>query len=420
MRKTLLVLGVAVGAVALAVPSALARPTGKTAASVDGVTARTISLAGTFPLSGPASAYAPIPFGIKAYFSYVNSRRGQDGKRGVYGRQIVWKFADDQYNPAQSVQLHRQFVEQDKVFAIFGSLGTEPTLPVREYLNQRKVPHLFVSTGASYWGLQFGQYPWTIGWQPDYQAEGAIYGKHIIRNQANAKIGILFQNDDYGRDYIAGLQNGLGPRAPTMIIAQEGYEVTATSIATQLGRLRAAGVDTLMLFSTPRFTIQSYVVLNRLGWKPQVYLNNVSALDAYLETAKRSGAGDSIEGTVSTAYIKDPGNPQWRNDAAVKLYLRLMAKYCKGCNVNDGGYIYGMAKAHTMVQTLYLAGRNPTRESVMRATQKLNYKNNPFLLPGMVLKTSSNDRFPLSQMKLARYAGGRFVEFGALINGRGA
>src|ERR687887_1223429 len=193
-----------------------------------GVTKTTITLGGTFPLSGPASSYAPIPVGMRVYFSYINARRGADGKRGVNGRQIIWKYYDDGYNPANTVQQTRKLVEQDKVFALVGGLGTEPQLAVRDYLNQQKVPQAFVSTGATTWGLEFARYPWTIGWQPDYQAEGAIYGKYIVANQKPAKIAVIYQNDDYGRDYLAGLRAGL--TSDQKIVATQSFEVTAPSV----------------------------------------------------------------------------------------------------------------------------------------------------------------------------------------------
>jgi len=416
MRKRLFLLGAMAAIVAVAAPSALARPSGSTADP--GITAKTILLAGTFPLSGPASSYAPIPFGIKAYFSYVNARRGQDGKRGVYGRQIIWKFLDDAYNPANSVQLHRQLVEQDKAFAIFATLGTEPNIPVREYLNQAKVPHMYISTGASTWGTEFNRYPYTVGWQPDYQAEGAIYGKHINANQKGAKIAILFQNDDYGRDYVAGLDNGLGANKAA-VVARQGFEITAASVASQLATLKASGADTLMIFATPGKTIQTYAILARLAWKPQIYVNSVSATDTFMTLAVANAGADFVNGSISTSYLKDPANPKWANDAGMKLYKKIMAKYLPDRKVNDGLYLYGMAKAYTMVATLYSAGRNPTRASLLKASRNLNFKTNPFALPGVVTKTGGADQFPISQLKLIRFNAGTWLEFGNLINGRG-
>src|SRR5262245_39147383 len=213
----------------LALPSAFAKP------QIDpGITARTVTIGGTFPLSGPASSYAPIPVGMKAYFSYVNATRGPDHKRGVGGRQIIWKYYDDAYNPAQTVQQTQQLVQQDKVFALVGGLGTPPQEAVRAYLNQQKVPQLYVSTGATEFGADQSTYPWTIGWQPDYQSEGAIYGRYIAANMPSAKIGVLYQNDNFGRDYIAGLEGGLTKAHKSQIVATRGYEPTDTSVTSQL------------------------------------------------------------------------------------------------------------------------------------------------------------------------------------------
>jgi branched-chain amino acid transport system substrate-binding protein len=218
VKRTLVTLAALAASMAVTIPGAFARPdSGAVTSAVPGVTSRTITIGGTFPLSGPASLYAPIPRGMAAYFSWVNSRRGQDGKRGVYGRQIVWKFYDDGYNPAQTVQLTNQLVLQDHIFANVGSLGTEPNLPIRPLLNQRRIPHILVSTGASYWGLQYRQFPYTIGWQPDYIAEGRAYGSWIARNAPNSKIAVFFQNDDYGKDYLRGLKIGLARRTNLIV-----------------------------------------------------------------------------------------------------------------------------------------------------------------------------------------------------------
>jgi branched-chain amino acid transport system substrate-binding protein len=419
MRTRLYLLTAVIAAGLLAIPTALARPTQDAGLTADpGITSKSITLGGTFPLSGAASSYAPIPFGIRAYLSYVNARRGQDGKRGVNGRQIIWKFYDDQYNPATAVQLARQLVEQDKVFAVFGTLGTEPNLPVREYMNQVKVPHLYVSTGATTFGSESTRYPYTIGWQPDYQAEGAIYGRQIRATEPDAKIAILFQNDDYGADYVAGLTNGLAQRG-TQIVARQGFEVTAASVASQLSALKGSGADTLMIFATPAKTIQTYAILRALQWKPKIYVNSVSATDAFMTLAVANATAAYVNGSISTSYAKDPANPIWDKDAGMKQYKQIMAKYLPDRKATDGLYLYGVAKAYTMVQTLYAAGKNPTRASLMRAARNLNFKSNPFLLPGVVTKTKGNDQFPISQLELIRFNDGKWDAIGKLVDGRG-
>ncbi len=415
MRK-LIVCGVGlVAALALTVPGAFGG-----AAQTPGVTAKTVTIGGTFPLTGPAAAYGPIPVGMKAYFSYINARRGTDGKRGVGGRQIVWKFYDDGYNPANTVQLTRRLVEQDKVFATVGQLGTEHNLAVRSYLNQAKVPQTLVSTGASYWGLQGKEYPWTIGWQPDYIAEGRIYGAHIKANHNGKKIAVLYQNDDYGKDYLLGVRSALGKTySDANIVAQEGFEVTATSVATQMTRIRASGATIFVLLATPTPTIRAYATGKALGFNPeQIYLNSVSATAAFLNVAVGAAGAPYVNGSLSVAYLKDPANPQWNNDAAMKLYRTIMAKYAPSANANNGLYLYGVAKAETFVQALYAAGKNPTRAGLMAAMLNLKSTTNKFALPGVVQKTSKTDRFVISQMQLIRYTHPDWNLQGRLIEGR--
>jgi branched-chain amino acid transport system substrate-binding protein len=413
-RKLLLVGAAAAAAVSVSIPGAFG---GTTAATADpGLTARKVTIGGTFPLSGPAALYAPIAKGMQAYFSYINARRATtDKKRGVYGRQIVFKVYDDQYNPAQTVELTRRLVEQDKVFALVGGLGTEPQTPVRPYLNQQKVPQLYVSTGATTWGRDRKQYPWTLGWQPDYQSEGKAYGQRIASSSPSAKVAILFQNDDYGKDYLAGFEPAVGA---SRIVAKEGYEVTAPSVASQVAKLRASGADTFLIVGTPRGTIQALVTAYRLGWRPALYVNSVAATDTFLSQARAAaGSADAVNGIVTTTYLKDPASPVYARDATVALYKRLMAKYAPGLDPNNGLYFYGMAKAHTFVQALYRAGKNPTRQSLMNAAVNLKLKS-PWLIPGSTIATSAASPFPISTVRLTRYTNGAFSEFGPLIKTR--
>ena len=414
MRK-LIVCGVGVvAALALTVPGAIGGP-GQT----PGVTAKAVTIGGTFPLTGPAAAYAPIPVGMKAYFSHINARRGADGKRGVNGRQIVWKYYDDGYNPANTVQLTRRLVEQDKVFATVGQLGTEHNLAVRSYLNQAKVPQALVSTGASYWGLQGKEYPWTIGWQPDYIAEGRIYGQHIKANHSGKKIAVLYQNDDYGKDYLYGVRAALGKTyADANVVAQEGFEVTATSVASQMTRVRASGATIFVLLATPTPTIRAYATGKALGFNPeQIYLNSVSATAAFLNVAVGAAGAPYVNGSLSTSYLKDPANPEWANDAAMRQYRQIMAKYAPSANANNGLYLYGVAKAEAFVQALTAAGKNPTRASLMAAFLTMNTPNK-FALPGVVQKSSRTDRFIISQQQLIRYTHPDWRRLGRLIEGR--
>jgi ABC-type branched-subunit amino acid transport system substrate-binding protein len=415
MRRRLSVFVAAALVAAVAAVGALAAGAART---VDpGITARTITLGGTFPLSGPASSYAPIPVGMKVYFSYVNATRTK-GQRGVLGRQIVWKYLDDGYNPANTVQQTRALVEQTKVFALVGGLGTEPQQAVEQYLNQNKVPQLFVSTGATEFGAQFGEFPWTIGWQPDYQAEGAIYGKYIAKNLGSKKIGIIYQNDSYGQDYVIGLKAGLGAKKSN-IISEQGFDVTAPSVAQQVVALKAANPEIVCIFATPSPTIKTYATMKAVGFKPeQVIVNSVSATDTFMGLAVANSSADTVNGSISVGYVKDPKNPKYAKDAAVVLYKKLMAKYAPSADPNNGLYIYGMAKAYDTVQLLRQVGKNPTRAKLQAAWAHMNWTN-PFLLPGVKVHTTANNHFPISQMKLLKYGNGLWQEVGDLINGRG-
>ncbi|MDF2694356.1 MAG: branched-chain amino acid transporter substrate-binding protein [Labilithrix sp.] len=418
MKKALFLLATLSLVAAVSLQSALgATRASESAEAVPGITKNQIVIGGTFPLTGPASLYAPIPKGMDAYFKWANQRKGADGKLGVYGRKIVWKYYDDGYNPANTVQLTNQLILQDKVFAIVGTLGTEPNIPIRPLLNSRKVPHILVSTGASYWGLQYKQFPWTSGWQPDYIAEGIAYGRWIARNAPNAKIAVFFQNDDYGKDYLKGLKIGLAAKR-TLIVSELGYEITDTSYASQIARQKASAADTWVLLTTPTPTVRAIATAKALAWKPDtIVINSVSNTDSVMQAAARSAGADFVNGAVSSSYTKNPTNPSYRNDAAVKRYRSIMSRFGGGADANNTFHYYGVAKASDVIRLLYLAGKNPTRASLMAATAKMNWVN-PFLLKGITVKTGPQDRFPISQMKLIRYNNGTWSEFGPLIKGR--
>ena len=400
MRKVVLLAAALVAALGISASSATS------AATETGVTARTVTIGGTFPLTGPASLYAPIPAAMKAYFSYINSRKGPDGKRSVYGRQIVFKYYDDGYNPANSVQLTRKLVEEDKVFALVGTLGTAVNESIRPYVNARKVPQMLVSTGASVFA-DAAKYPWTGGWQPAYDYEARIFGQAIAHNSPNAKIAVLYQNDDFGAELLNGLKAGLGGKASN-IVAAESHEVTAPDVRAQVAKLRASGASILVIFTTPKFTIQSYAIANALRWSPAViYTTSVSATDTFLTLAKSSGGGDLPNRTYTVQYAKDPASPAWDSDAGMKLYKQVMAKYLPSGRVTDGLNLYGVATAHAFVQLLYSAGKNPTRASLMKAYRGWN-EPNPFLLPGNRQKTSGTDQLPLQCEKIVKFTDGTF------------
>jgi branched-chain amino acid transport system substrate-binding protein len=414
MKRTFLLIVAALAASAAVVVSA-----GATSTATPGVTAKSILLEGTYPLSGPASGYAPIPSGMGAYFSYVNAHGG------VNGRKINWKFDDDGYNPANTVQLTHKYVEQDHAFALVGGLGTEPQTAVRQYLNDNHVPQLFVATGATTFDRDWSTYPWTIGWQPDYEAEGAIYGKYVAKNLPNAKLGVLYQNDDYGNDYLRGLNAGLTQQHAPQIVSAQPFDLTAGAPSGQVVKLKASGADTFVILATPTPTIQAYVIATKVGWTPaHVITNSVSATDTFLTIATKSGS-TITNGTLTVGYTLDPANPIYNKLPGMKLYRQIMAKYDPKGNVNDGLNLYGVAKAWNVVKVLQAAGKNLTRAGLMKAARNMSYSDktknaDPFLLPGVRVFTKGGYQYPVSQVKLVQYQNNVFQPIGALINGRGA
>ncbi len=408
MRRTSILIGVLVAAFALTLPAAHGRQTAD-----PGVTGNSILIGGTTPLSGVASAYASVARGAEAYFKYVNARGG------VNGRKITYKYLDDQYNASITVQQTRQLVQQDRVFAVFNSLGTEHNLAIRDYLNSVRVPQVFAATGARTFGADFRKYPWTIGYQPSYTGEATIYGRWIQKNRKTARIAILYQNDDYGKELIAGLRRGLG-RMASRIIATQAYEVTATDIQSQVARLKASGANTFMIFGTPRYSVQSFIYANRLGWKPQIFVNSVASASNLMEIASDAGNNKRVNGTISIQFLKDPtDSTRWAGDAGMKLYRQIMKRYLPRGNANDVFHVYSMASAFSFTEALRKAGKNPTRSGLMKALASLDSKKNPFLIPGVTIKTGLVDRFPIDQVQLTRWTvnrkgDGRWVRFGAL------
>jgi len=394
--------------VALAAALFVALPVAFAGSSADpGVSPTTILIGGTSPLTGPAASYATVARGAQAYFESINA------KGGVAQRKIDYRIVDDAYNPALTVQAVRRLVEQDKVFAVFNTLGTEANLSIREYLNLSKVPQLFVASGATTWGRDAAQYPWTIGFQPSYAAEGFVYGQYLAKTQKKAKVGVLFQNDDYGKDLLASLKSGLG-RSGSKVIAEEPYEVTSPDVGSQIGKLKASGANVLAIFATPTFAIQAFVFANRLGWRPLVINNAVSATSNTMSLASEGGKNKTIEGTISTTPLKDPLDARWKNDPGMKQYRAILAKYAKGANPNDANHVYGMAVAYETVGLLKRLGANPTRAGLMARARSITSAANPFLLPGISVKTGKGDNFPIQQGQLQRWTKGRWVPFGGL------
>ena len=379
-------------------------------ASDPGVTPTTILLGGTVPLSGEAAAFGSVAPGAKAYFDYVNA------KGGVFGRKITYKYYDDAYNPAQTVQLTRQLVEQDKVFAIFGSVGTANNLAIRDYLNASRVPQLFVADGSDALGRGYAKYPWTMGFLQSYRGEGAVYGRDIVKRAPKAKIAVLLENTELGKDMTRGLSRAIAGKGPA-IVASQPYEYSATDVSSQIAQLKTSGADTLMLFATPKFMIQAIVAAHKLGWKPRIYLASISIEPGIMAIA-RLNAPELTNGALSVAFVKNPNDPIWAKDPALALYLKIMKTYDPSGKPLDVYNWYGMTVAWTMVETLKAAGKNLTRAGLLRAAQHLNLPANPFLLPGLTLKTAPTSYFPLANVYLYRYDNKQWVKWSALLPAR--
>jgi branched-chain amino acid transport system substrate-binding protein len=394
----------------LLVALVLASAAGAATTGDPGITAKTILIGGTVPLSGEASAFGSVGPGAKAYFDYVNS------KGGVNGRRIEYRYYDDGYDPVQTVQLTRKLVEQDKVFAIFNSVGTANNAAIQPYLNQRRVPQLFVGDGAQA-SSQPAKYPWTIGFLQSYVGEGAVYGRHLAAARKAAKIGVLYEKTPLGSDMTRGLERAIRGKGPK-IVARQSYELTDTDVSSQVAQLKSSGADTLMLFATPKFAIQGFASAHRLGWKPQVYVASISIEPGIMSIA-RLNAPTLTKGALSIAFVKNPNDPIWRKDAALALYRKIMSRYNPRGKQSDVYNWYGMTVAWTMVETLKKAGKTPTRASLLRAAQNLYLRDNPFLLPGIALKTSRTRYFPLDKVYLYRYDNRQWVRASSLLDARG-
>jgi branched-chain amino acid transport system substrate-binding protein len=369
-----------------------------------GASDKEIKIGNINPYSGPASAYSSIGKVMGAYFAKVNA------EGGINGRQVRYISVDDGYNPARTVEQARRLVEQEEVLLIFNPLGTPPNTAIHKYMNQRKVPHLFLATGATLWGDP-KRFPWTMGWQPSYQSEGRIYAQHVLETKPDARIGILMQNDDYGRDYLKGFEDGLGDKAKTMIVSRVTYEVTDPTVDSQMVTLKASGADTFFNITTPKFAAQAIRKAAEIGWKPVHYLNNVSAsVGAVMVPA---GPENGI-GILTGAYLKDPTDPQWQNTAEFKEWLAFMQKYNPQGDLKDGFNVYGYTVAQTLVQTLKQAGDNLTRENVMKEAANLDLTL-PMLLPGVNVKTAPDDFYPIERMQLQRWDGKGWVLFGKVL-----
>jgi branched-chain amino acid transport system substrate-binding protein len=410
-RKLLFTLLSLALAFALGATAALAATT---RSSTDpGVTPTSILLGGTAPLTGPQTAYASIARGAKAYFDYVDSRGG------VNGRRIEYTMRDDASDPVRTVAETRRLVEQDGVFAIFNSFGTEQNLAVRDYLNQRKVPQLFAASGASALGSEPSRFPYTIGLRPTYTAEGWVLGQYLARTQGTARVGVLYENDSFGQELLSGLRRGL-QRSKVKIVSTQPYDIDSYDVEAQVARLRVSGATVFAVFASPQHAAEALKYAHRLGWKPKLTIGNAAASSAVvLGDAAEKGANPLVKGMVSVAFVKDPTDPRWLKDAAMKLYRRIVKRFAPGSDVSDVYLVYGMAAAWTAVEALRRAGTEPTRERLVQAMGSLNLQGNPFLLPGISLKTGPGDRYPIDQMLLQRWQKNAWRSFGGLWAYRG-
>ena len=366
-----------------------------------------IKLGQTMPYSGPASAYGTIGKVHQAYFKKIND------EGGINGRKINLISVDDGYSPPKTVEQVRKLVEQDEVLALFQTLGTPPNSAIHKYVNAKKVPHLFVATGATKWNDP-KNYPWTMGLNLSYQTEGEIYVKWLLKNKPNAKIAILYQNDDYGKDVLAGVKNGLkGPNAK-MIVAEATYEVTDATVDSQILTLKASGADTFINITTPKFGAQAIRKAYDTGWKPLHIVNNVAASVGSVLTP--AGLDKSVD-LITVQYYKDATDPQWKDDPAMLEWRGFMAKYYREGNVADASNIYGYITAQTMVQVLKQCGNNLTRANIMKQAQSLKNFKQSLLLPGITMNTGPNDHAPIDQARLAKFDGKKWVGFGEVLGG---
>jgi branched-chain amino acid transport system substrate-binding protein len=370
----------------------------------DGASDKEIKLGNTNPYSGPASSYGIIGKAEAAYWKSVNDRGG------INGRMINFISLDDGYSPPKTVECIRQLVEQDKVLCTFNTLGTPCNTAIHKYMNQKKVPQLFVATGASKWGNP-KEYPWTMGYQPDYHTEAVIYAKHLLANVKDPKIGVLMQNDDYGKDYYEGLRDGLGKEVGR-IVKHVTYEVTDPTVESQVIQLKDSGANVFFNISIPKFCAQSIRKAMEIGWKPVQYLNNVSAQVTTMKTA----GFENVQGIITAAWLKDPTDKQWADDAEIKTWREWMAKYVPNGNQEDVNYVYAYSASYLMEQTLKKCGDNLTRENLMRQAANHQKLRVPGLLPGILVSTSPTDFYPVQAVQLQRFKGESWELFGDILH----
>ena len=371
-----------------------------------GATDTEIKIGNIMPYSGPASAYGVIGKMEEAYFKMINDQGG------INGRKITFITYDDGYSPPKAVEQARKLVESDEVLLIFGPLGTPSNSAIQKYLNAKKVPQLFVATGATKFG-EPKEFPWTMGWQPAYQSESRVYAKHLLATKPDAKIAILYQNDDFGKDMLKGLKDGLGAKA-SQIIAEDSYEVSEPTIDSHIIKLKASGADVFVSFTTPKFAAQAIKKVAELGWKPMYIQSNVGAS---VGSVLKPAGFENAQGILSAAYAKDGADPQWDNDEGMKKFYAFLAKYAPDMNKADGSVVYGYGQAQTLVQVLKQARDNLTRENIMKQAANLKDFVPDTLLPGVKINTSPTDFYPIDQLQIMQFKGEKYELQGPIITG---
>jgi len=369
-----------------------------------GVTDKEIKIGTTTPFSGPASAYSAGAISATAYFQKIND------EGGINGRRINYIALDDAYSPPKTVEQIRRLIESEEVLFLVNPVGTATNMAVVKYINQKKVPHLFIGTGATVFNDP-EHYPWTLSWTPHYASEGEIYAKYILANKPDARVGILSQNDDLGRDYLLGFKRGLGDKADKMIVSQQTYTTSDPTVDSQIVSLKAAGANVLLIFSVPKFAAQAIRKAYDIDWHPQEF---VSSVGSSIAGAIRPAGFEAAKGIISAAYQKDPADPQWRDDPAMKAWFAWMDKYNPRIDKSDYYGPYGYNVGYAVVQLLKNCGDNLTRENIMKQASHLNMEL-PLLLPGIRLQTSPTDLRPIKQMRLVRFNGERYVLFSDVI-----
>jgi branched-chain amino acid transport system substrate-binding protein len=366
-----------------------------------------IKVGNIMPYSGPASAYGVIGKTEAAYFNKINA------EGGINGRKITFISYDDAYSPPKTVEQARKLVESDEVLIVFNPLGTPPNSAIQKYMNQKKVPQLFVATGATKWNDP-KEFPWTMGWQPNYQSETQIYAKYILKDKPDAKIAVLYQNDDYGKDYLKGFKDGLGAKAASMIVMEESYEVSEPTIDSHIVKLKSTGAEVFMNITTPKFAAQSIKKNAEIGWKPLHFLNNVSAS---IGSVIRPAGPENAQGIISSAYLKDPTDAQWKNDKGMKAWNEFLDKYYPEANRADASVMYAYTVAQGLVHVLKACGDDLTRANIMKQAASIKELELEGLLPGIKVNTSANDFAPISQVQLERFKGETWELFGEILSG---